>query len=147
MNPEIDLIDFQEQIESVRKYVGSVTVYTDYNDFALYIAQIMNTFLRAQPGKCVKSLRSSLGRGVFKPLLSKTSGELLDVDIIDASTVSSNVHEIRHSYFSLSREVIEDVRELVLNDVRAESRVSRLIKRGNNTNIFDFLVAPSFVSS
>ena len=35
---------------------------------------------------------------------------LSDVDVIDMTWLGSNVHALRHSYWSLNREVIEDLR-------------------------------------
>lgn len=33
-----------------------------------------------------------------------------DVDVIDMTWLGHNVHSLRHSYWSLNREVIEDLR-------------------------------------
>lgn len=41
---------------------------------------------------------------------------ILELDIINATNVHGNVQELRHSYFSLSREVIEDVRDILVGN-------------------------------
>lgn len=69
-----------------------------------------------------------------------------DPDIIDATNIHGNEKDIRHSYFSLSREVIEDVRELLVYRKSAEQRTARLVRR-EGSYVFDFLVAPAFVKS
>lgn len=38
----------------------------------------------------------------------------LDVDVIDTTCLGSNVHALRHSYWFLNREVIEDLRYQVI---------------------------------
>ena len=68
---------------------------------------------------------------------------LLDVDVVNTSNVMSNVHELRHSFFYLSREMIEDVRELMISGQRAEFRQARLRKRDEAGNVFDVCVAPA----
>ena len=77
---------------------------------------------------------------------NRNTGRLLDIDIINATYLQSNVHSIRHSYFNLSREVIEDIRELVVTRRTAAERDGRLVRR-SDSNIYDFLIAPSFLKN
>lgn len=69
--------------------------------------------------------------------------QLLDVDFISSSTVQFNADDKYHCYFDLSREVIDDARELIIFRHRADHRKSRLIRREGN--LFDFLIAPPHV--
>ena len=57
-------------------------------------------------------MAASLGRAGKNALFLKDA--LMDIDVIDATGVHGNVQELRHSYFSLSREVIEDIREQII---------------------------------
>eukprot|EP00923_Selenidium_pygospionis_P000865 GHVN01001352.1.p1 GENE.GHVN01001352.1~~GHVN01001352.1.p1 ORF type:complete len:586 (+),score=52.49 GHVN01001352.1:2400-4157(+) len=52
--------------------------------------------------------------------------EWLDVDVIDATFCQSNAHLLRHSFFSLNREIIDDIRESLTSRKRAQHRTSRL---------------------
>lgn len=163
VNPEADLDEFIGTAPRMKTLCESLTVYFDNNDGALKWAEIAN-----RRPQCSEITRPSLGRSILTPILSP-HGDLLDVDFINGTSVSSNVHKLRHSYFSLSREVIEDTRELIVTSKRAFDRHARLAVReqinpacpiqqqhrdtqtmigyncASSSNIFDFLVAPSFV--
>ncbi|EUD66641.1 hypothetical protein C922_02962 [Plasmodium inui San Antonio 1] len=69
----------------------------------------------------------------------------LDVDVIDTTWLGSNVHTLRHSYWSLNREIIEDIRELIVTRKRARQRTSRLDRREGN--VWVYRVAPSHLKS
>ncbi|KAL8448018.1 hypothetical protein Emed_004017 [Eimeria media] len=69
----------------------------------------------------------------------------LDVDVIDMTWLGNNVHALRHSYWSLNREVIEDLRELIVTRKRARQRTSRLDRREGN--VWVYRVAPSSLTS
>ncbi len=138
VSPETDLSIFLEQFAFIRSHVNIITIYGDMYDQALFWAELFNR-------KSLMTENPSLGKAVNEPLIDKDTKEQIDADFINSSTVSSNVSEIRHSYFSLSREVIEDIRELIVFRNRAKNRIARLCKR-KNSNIFDFLVAPKYIS-
>lgn len=130
-----------------------VTVYVDRNDQALFWAQFFGDLqVRFKDGN-LNGKKYELGR--VARTISDSSGHMLThVDVIDASSVHGNVGEVKHCYFDLSREVIEDVRELVVSRKRAIERISRLIIHfkmlNSNTldesesNLFGFLIAPYY---
>ena len=77
-------------------------------------------------------------------------GELLwrchtDLDVIDTTFIDQNIHKMRHAYFSLNREILEDLRDIILTQRRASSRISRLDRRRGN--VWNYRVAPSHVTS
>lgn len=80
-------------------------------------------------------------------LLSTPTGEVewLDLDIIDTTYMDTNVHGLRHSFWSLNREIIEDLREILVTRKRASQRTGRLDRRDGN--VWVFRVAPSFLTS
>jgi len=90
------------------------------------------------PGTC--TLYPSLGR------LTQGLGDLvgpMDVDVINASSISDNVDPVRHCHFDLSRETLEDIREALVGRRRARERTGRLVE--SSKNYYDFLVAPPYV--
>lgn len=148
-NPEADLHSFRSMAKGICSICERVTVYVNEKDFALLCASIFNSHLRckSQSVWCIAfDFVPSLGRAA-KDMLDE-QGEILDkVDIIDTSTISSNIHEIRHSFFYISREMIEDMRELFTNGAPAAERTARLLRRSQEGNCFDICVAPKSVSA
>eukprot|EP00873_Tetraselmis_striata_P022678 jgi/Tetstr1/442942/TSEL_031004.t1 len=69
-------------------------------------------------------------------------GEPLDIDIIDTTFLEANVHNVRHNAFSLNRDIVEDLRDIITTFRRASQR-PRLEARGGN--VFSFMVAPAHV--
>lgn len=51
----------------------------------------------------------------------------------------------RHSFYQINREIVDDLREIIVNGIRAHGRVSRLDRRRGN--VFCFRVAPASVKS
>jgi len=68
--------------------------------------------------------------------------DLLDVDLIDTSSIFSNVQKLRHCYFNVSRDVLEDIHEVLVSRNRAAQRKARLVKREGN--VYGWLQAPPF---
>ena len=66
--------------------------------------------------------------------------ELINCDIIDTSLVKERTDKSRHSYFHLSRELLEDTREILVTGRRANVRKSRLVL--HEGNLFGWLQAP-----
>jgi hypothetical protein len=66
----------------------------------------------------------------------------LDLDVIDASTLDSNVHGLRHAYFNLNSFIVDDLVEIVTTRRRACMR-RRLIHSVGN--VWCFLAAPAHV--
>eukprot|EP01025_Chloroclados_australasicus_P049860 TRINITY_DN569_c0_g1_i2.p1 TRINITY_DN569_c0_g1~~TRINITY_DN569_c0_g1_i2.p1 ORF type:complete len:521 (+),score=52.98 TRINITY_DN569_c0_g1_i2:74-1564(+) len=69
----------------------------------------------------------------------------LDIDVISTTYLQGNIHVYRHNYFHLNKEVVEDLRDLVLTKRRAYQRSSRL--EHSHGNVYDFMVAPSHVEA
>ena len=134
-NPEADLQAFVEVGVQVRANVKSVTVYTNPQDRALWFSQLLNTLASNTPCK----LKTSLGR--YTDSLQDKEGEELDMNVIDTSSLHSNVNELRHSFFHISREMIEDFYDLIVHNLMANKR-PRLAKRANQS-VYDFCCAPA----
>ena len=134
-NPEADLRSFMRLGKQLRANVSSVTLYTNPKDRALWFSQFLNTVASSTPCK----LEASLGRHADS--LHVGEGEELDVDVIDTSSLHSNVNELRHSFFHISREMIEDFYDIIVHDLMAEKR-PRLARRANQS-VYDFCCAPA----
>lgn len=67
------------------------------------------------------------------------------VDIIDCSNIDQNVHALRHNYFMLNTQMVEDVCDLIGHRQKAPNR-SRLCQHSDG-NVFSFLSPPSFLKS
>ena len=96
---------------------------------------------------CCGRPHPSLGRASAGPLLD-AYGSPASCDVVDTSSMHSNVNEIRHSFFHLSRETLEDIRQIVVEGSSAKHRKGRLVLRSNAdfpSNIFDVCVAPNRV--
>ncbi|TYZ66611.1 hypothetical protein PybrP1_004477 [[Pythium] brassicae (nom. inval.)] len=65
----------------------------------------------------------------------------LDMDVIDTSFVDVNTG-MRHSYYRLNSNIVDDIREIVLHKRRARARPGLMKQKGN---VFIFLAAPSNV--
>jgi hypothetical protein len=66
----------------------------------------------------------------------------LDMDVIDTTWLEANVHSIRHSFFNINTLLIADLKEIVEFRRRASLR-ERTLKKGENTNVYVFMTAPS----
>lgn len=96
-----------------------------------------------QPSSWTSGIRvKNVGR-VTDRFTDANTGNLLDIDVIDTSFIDSNVHGIRHAYFNLNRELVEDITDLLVTHRRAHQRQTRL--EWLEGNVFAFLVAPSHV--
>mmetsp|Transcript_27233 Transcript_27233/g.55743 ORF Transcript_27233/g.55743 Transcript_27233/m.55743 type:complete len:294 (-) Transcript_27233:154-1035(-) len=153
-NPETDLKAFLDASSAISSVAESVTVYADKGDNAIFWAEYANSVF---PSPSCKGLpfSFSLGRSV-SPLRRQNRAEvandvetdgldesdLLDVDVIDTSSVFSNVQKLRHSYFNVSRDILEDIHEVLVSRNRAAQRKARLVKREGN--VYGWLQAPPF---
>ena len=141
ISPEADLEDFENNGESILHNIrGFVTLYAHPRDTALFWAQLFNTMF-ARSG----TFKKSLGRH-FQPILGKASGEALDMDIIDTSYLASNVEELHHSFFYLSREMLWDIQALLVDGRRAEDR-PLLIQRGESSRCYHFCSVPPSITT
>mmetsp|Transcript_25480 Transcript_25480/g.71262 ORF Transcript_25480/g.71262 Transcript_25480/m.71262 type:complete len:747 (+) Transcript_25480:361-2601(+) len=84
----------------------------------------------------------SLGNYIYS--IKDAYGKPEDIDVVDTTFLNANVHVTRHMFFSLNREFVEDLRDLVTTLRRAGQR-PRLEPRGGN--VYSFLVAPPFVKA
>lgn len=67
------------------------------------------------------------------------------IEIIDCSNIEQNVHALRHNYFMLNTQMVEDVCELIGRRQKAQHRV-RLCQHSNG-NVYSFLSPPAFLKS
>jgi len=68
---------------------------------------------------------------------------VVDVDVVQTTHLGANVQDVRHNAFSLNRELVDDLRDVLVNRQRAFQRSARLQYRGGNR--YNFLVAPTHV--
>lgn len=148
-NPETDLVVFKRAGQVLASVAESVTVYADRNDNALFWAELMNTALPTMETADIGFVHS-LGRAASGPVYAATPAaspgtyqeeDLVDCDLIDTTHIQANVHKLRHSYFHLSRELLEDVRDIIVSRKgRASQRSSRLVQQEGN--FYGWLIAP-----
>ena len=147
VNGEADLTVFQSAYHKcMYELADSITVLVDVTDFALLAAQHFN-YIKQWYFK--EKLSLTLGRcltQIYDNYENNNHGHLLDIDVINAGFIGgSNVDKNRHCYFHLSRQVIEDIRELIVLRKRAKDRTGRLVKNGGN--LYNFLIAPAYVKA
>lgn len=144
--PEVNLIDFRLLAPCLTQRCDNVTVYVNRGDFALWCTEGLNR-VWSQEGSYLERIlgcpQPSLGRASGHPLTDMDGNIIARVDLIDTSGMSSNVNQIRHSFFHLSRESIEDIREVLVTGRTASERQSRLIRR-EGSNVYDVAVAPMY---
>ena len=68
----------------------------------------------------------------------------LDLDAIDCTWMETNVHALRHNYFTLNPVLVEDLHELIVSRKRAADRSLLLHREGN---IYSYCQAPPCVVS
>jgi len=71
--------------------------------------------------------------------------EWLDVDVIDTTFLDNNVHGLRHCFFNINREVVNDLRDIVTLRLPAAQRRNFLERREGN--VFTYRAAPGELSS
>ena len=130
INPEFPVQQFVESsYHSLRSRCSNITIYGNKADQALMYAELFN-----DPHTFYKE--PSLGKAIDDPGLGA-----LDVDIVDTTFLQNNVHKTKHSYFNINRELVEDLRDLIVTQRRAAYRI-RLRRVKLDTNVFVFMVAP-----
>lgn len=156
MNPEANLCQFvNHHYEQLKNYCDLITIYGNENDGALgpaewFSRQKMLGFyttstLCAKMNNPIRSLAGVLSdEHVGQHQQTEVTVMLpLDLDLIDTTYLDANVHEVKHSYFSLNRSMVDDMRELIIRRERAKDRRSRLVHIDGN--VYTFLNAPSYV--
>jgi hypothetical protein len=77
----------------------------------------------------------------FKALFDR-NGRLIDIDIIDTGDLDRNMHNSYHGYFNVNRMMVDDLRDLIVQVQRAETRTFRLKKY---RDIYRFSTIPKTV--
>ncbi|KAG0023342.1 hypothetical protein BGZ80_009745 [Entomortierella chlamydospora] len=139
LNPDADLdIFLEEDYWTLSKYCPHITVYADGHDGALFWSEVMGR-------------KASLGRHP-RTLVYPPTKEVLDVDVIDTTSLDVNIHSIRHNFFNLNRMLVDDLYDVVVLGRRAREREGRLSSRwtfaddgSENGEVYTFLCAPSYV--
>jgi esterase/lipase superfamily enzyme len=127
LNPDYELDSFTGYYEVLSSYCRTITIYADNRDGALRLAHRLNS-------------QASLGANV--KALYDEHGTLLDLDIIDTGELDSNVSSSRHGFFNVSRPMVDDLYDLIINGNRAEDRSSRLKPY---RSVYRFTVVPATV--
>ena len=151
IHPEADFQSLTKLFPLLRSCADSMTVYCDESDMALFFADWINYIeFVCHRGGSRSEYSGGLGRGVISSFVDIEGETLLDfIDVISDDTATGNVDTPHHTYFDLSRCVIEDIRQYIVEGLRAKDRVSRLIQRHDATQttrgiMFQFLVAPPY---
>lgn len=139
LNPDADLdIFLEEDYWTLTKYCPHITLYADAHDGALFWSEVLGR-------------KKSLGRHP-RTLVYSPTGEVLDVDVIDTTSLDVNIHSIRHNFFNLNRMLVDDLYDVVVLGRRATEREARLSSRWTfaddgteNGEVYTFLCAPSYV--
>lgn len=107
LHPDYPLANFVKDFPSYRRACGLVTLYADTFDVALKWAER-------------GTKQTSLGRHLRRLCEIDDEGHIrwLNMDVMDTSSVTNNVHTLRHSFFDLNQTVIEDLRELITTGKR-----------------------------
>ncbi|KAF9577604.1 hypothetical protein BGW38_007084, partial [Lunasporangiospora selenospora] len=139
LNPDADYEEFMQQDYWIlSKYCPHITIYADAHDGALFWSEVLGR-------------KESLGRHP-RTLVDEETGEILDVDVIDTTSLDVNIHSIRHNFFNLNRMLVDDLYDVVVLGHRAREREGRLSSRWTfsaegveNGEVYTFLCAPSYV--
>ncbi|KAF9897757.1 hypothetical protein BX616_005041, partial [Lobosporangium transversale] len=139
LNPDADLeIFLEEDYWTLSKYCPHITLYADAHDGALFWSELLTR-------------QKSLGRHP-RTLVYGPTGEVLDVDVIDTTSLDVNIHSIRHNFFNLNRMLVDDLYDVVVLGRRARERAGRLSSRWTFSDsgledgeVYTFLCAPSYV--
>eukprot|EP00992_Anisonema_acinus_P010910 TRINITY_DN6970_c0_g1_i3.p1 TRINITY_DN6970_c0_g1~~TRINITY_DN6970_c0_g1_i3.p1 ORF type:complete len:147 (-),score=22.50 TRINITY_DN6970_c0_g1_i3:140-580(-) len=140
LNPDFPEEEFVRLFPLLRERCSCISLYGDEADSALRWSERINRRGRGL-GRGTPSLGRAL-RGLRAVTPAGASNFWLDMDVIDTSWMENNVHTVRHNYFTLNRELVEDLRELIVARKRATVR-DRLLHRTGN--VYSFLAAPSCV--
>eukprot|EP00993_Chasmostoma_nieuportense_P004248 NODE_492_length_2153_cov_32.290721_g456_i0.p1 GENE.NODE_492_length_2153_cov_32.290721_g456_i0~~NODE_492_length_2153_cov_32.290721_g456_i0.p1 ORF type:complete len:701 (+),score=192.58 NODE_492_length_2153_cov_32.290721_g456_i0:278-2104(+) len=121
----------------LRQMCHRITMYADRKDGALKWSERVH--VRRVPGQLLPVTTPSLGLAVLTMITPKG---YLDMDVIDTTLMENNVHAIRHNYFNINRELVDDLRDVIVLKNRASQR-PRLQKREGN--VYSLLMAPPCV--
>ncbi|KAJ3359418.1 hypothetical protein HDU91_004942 [Kappamyces sp. JEL0680] len=149
LSPETPLRAFvEEQFDEIRTFSPLVTMYGSRSDLALRSAEILHERAPLLGLHVDRLYRDSyLGHNLFFRNDEESLDNermLLDIDVIDATNLDSNVRLDKHSYFALNKMLIDDLMEVIASQTRAMYREHRLLSVGSN--VYSFIAAPSFVT-
>mmetsp|Transcript_26202 Transcript_26202/g.82408 ORF Transcript_26202/g.82408 Transcript_26202/m.82408 type:complete len:667 (-) Transcript_26202:133-2133(-) len=119
-----------ETLPRLLRVCGRLTLYCNRDDVALVGSDLL--FGRGKAiGRCTDGIAHESPR----------------VDVVDCTSMDSNVDGVRHSYFDLNAHVVADFQELLRTQCGA-SRRSRLVRTSmdDQSNVFAFLAPPVFVN-
>ncbi|EPR59751.1 hypothetical protein TGGT1_289880 [Toxoplasma gondii GT1] len=167
LNPEFFLDDFVlREYSFLRQYCSNISLFCDAHDGALWWSELFSgrqalgrsvfgLYTRPREDESASDVPPKLPpvfaetmacfQGYEPDYLKSDTRDWLDLDVIDMTWLGHNVHSMRHSYWPLNREIIEDIRELVVTRKRARQRTSRLDRREGN--VWVYRVAPSSLTS
>ncbi|ORM40829.1 uncharacterized protein BXIN_2241 [Babesia sp. Xinjiang] len=111
-----------------------------------------NSIISPTPANAAFSVSPQSSDGVDSYRLPRLSEDLgvenrhlwLDMDVIDTTMIDTNVDFLKHSLYQMKREIMDDMREVILMKIRADQRQTRLDRRRGN--VFVFRVAPAAVN-
>ncbi|KAG0056806.1 hypothetical protein BGZ83_003424 [Gryganskiella cystojenkinii] len=139
LNPDADLdIFLEEDYWKLSQFCPHVTLYADAHDGALFWSELLGR-------------KSSLGRQPHT-LIYEPTQEILDMDVVDTTSLDTNIHSLRHQFFTLNRMLVDDLYDIIVLGHRAREREARLSSRWTfsddgvqNGSVYTFLCAPSYV--
>eukprot|EP00560_Eucampia_antarctica_P006736 CAMPEP_0197825798 /NCGR_PEP_ID=MMETSP1437-20131217/2840_1 /TAXON_ID=49252 ORGANISM="Eucampia antarctica, Strain CCMP1452" /NCGR_SAMPLE_ID=MMETSP1437 /ASSEMBLY_ACC=CAM_ASM_001096 /LENGTH=198 /DNA_ID=CAMNT_0043425961 /DNA_START=131 /DNA_END=727 /DNA_ORIENTATION=+ len=67
----------------------------------------------------------------------------LDIDVIDTTSLDTNIKGLRHSSFQMNPIMLKDLEELIVTGFRASQRITLVHRAGN---IFSYSHAPSYLA-
>lgn len=80
---------------------------------------------------------------ILSPKEELDEDKWLDLDVIDTTSLDTNIQNLRHSAFNVNPILLKDLEEIILTGRRAHKRSSLLYREGN---MYSYCHAPSFVS-
>lgn len=110
-----------------------------------------NTLLLESSANTMNDLNAKLRRSkqFFKlkrsiPMLEESENkQWLDIDIIDTTSLDTNIKGIRHSSFQMNPILLKDLEDLIVTGNRASQRITLVHRSGN---MFSYSHAPSYLA-
>lgn len=151
LNPDYPVKVFRdEDYPILRGLCQHISIYVDKDDSALYWSEKVGSRLKSlgllsrplrQTGLKRARTRRKTGGGVRT---IEEAVQYLDVDLVDSSALQENFHSMRHSAFNVNRVLVEDLRDVIVEGLRARVRTSRLLNEKGN--LYHFMTIPPTVN-
>jgi hypothetical protein len=154
LNGESHFHDFRDHhFPIIRQYTDIVTVFSDDNDGPLGLSELFGNIIPRESitGKPYSALGKH-GRQLYvedaSEMVPGPKGQprplrkYLDLDVLDTSFLQTNVQSMRHTFFGINRQVVDDLFDIVVYHKRAHERTSRLMRRDGNE--YAYQTAPDF---